>query len=148
MYRWTKIITIIFSLSLSSFLCGVASADLTTDREKIDHIYNNIVMELQSTSALEQKIWSLALQNDKYLLEVNKIKNESDYDYAVDLYDEVIPLLHLQLNTQKQNFTPISCNIAMGLVEMKKQVTTTHNSLIAARNTLTLSLLKKLCPQN
>jgi len=151
--NWKPIVTVTMLLLLSS----PAMAASTVTKRQFADIYQSIVEKMRSSASLNEKIQYLRIRDKEYVSLYKKmrleaktdpsIRNSPVYMYGWDLYDRIIPLLSLQLDSGKTRLTRKSCLEAAGLVSSGELPPPVDEALpeLSPEAKETMKLIRDLC---
>jgi hypothetical protein len=156
MCRWTELKAFL-KVSLLLAISSSALATSSVNKDQFKEIYQSIIEKVDSSASLEEKMAYLDRKNKEYISRIHDMRaevksdpsilNSADYIFAWDLYDQVIPLMNLKMDSRKMFLTQQSCLEALSLVSAKEGPAPSENDLpdLPSASKRTLKLISDLC---
>ena len=144
-------------IAITLLFSSVVMAAAGVQRDQFKEIYQSIVEKMSSPSSLEEKLHFLNKKNEEYVSIIRKMKKDAktnpsivdskEYISGWDIYDQIIPLLNLKLDSGKTMLTRQSCLESISLVVSREMPAPAEEDLpkLSPESETTIRIIKHLC---
>lgn len=158
-YSIAHSLLIVFAvLTMAAPARAAAFGDSSIGKQELLSNYEALKAKIHSSAPLAEKMAFIKTQDQNYIQIFRLMKNEviknktladhPDYRFAVELYDQYVPLISLKLEADGKKLVETSCMEAQSLVLAKDRELPMEDGediRLGAESMTTAELLKKLC---